>query len=125
MKAVIALFVVVMVSTQPALAQVSDTAGLWRAFAEKVEVGSSLKVRLHNGRTFTATLVQAQPGALLLQPKTRVPVPVQPVTYESIASIERAGNGGIGAGKAAAIGIATGVGAFLATLLIFIAAIDD
>jgi hypothetical protein len=51
MKVVIALFVVVMVSTQPALAQVSDTAGLWRAFAEKVEVGSSLRVRLHDGRS--------------------------------------------------------------------------
>jgi hypothetical protein len=69
--------------------------------------------------------VQAQPGALMLQPKTRVPVPVQPVTYESIASLERVRKGGMGAGKAAAIGIATGVGGFLATLLIFIAAIDD
>jgi hypothetical protein len=129
MKVVIALLVVVMVGTQPALAgelaQVSDTAGLWRSFAEKVEVGSLLKVRLHDGRTFKATLVQAQPGALLLQPKTRVPVPVQPVTYESIASLERVRNGGIGAGKAAAIGIATGVGGFLATLLIFIAAAYD
>ena len=125
MKTVIALFVVVMVSTQPALAQVSDTAGLWRAFAEKLDVGSSLKVRLRDGQKFTATLVQAQPAALLLQPKTRVPVPVQPVTYESIASLERVRGGGIGAGKAAAIGIATGVGAFLATLLIFVAAAYD
>jgi S1-C subfamily serine protease len=125
MKIVIALFVAAMLGAQPVLAQVSDTAGLWRAFAEKVEVGSSLKVRLHDGRKFTATLVQAQPGALLLQPKTRVPVAVQPVPYESIVSIERVRNGGIGAGKAAAIGVATGVGAFFATLLIFIAAIDD
>lgn len=125
MKTVIALFVVVMLSTQPAWAQVSDTAALWRAFAEKVEVGSSLKVRLYDGRKFTATLVHAQPGALLLQPKTRVPVPVQPVAYESIASLERVRNGGIGAGKAAAIGVASGVGAFLATLVIFIAAIND
>ena len=125
MKAVIALFVVVMVSAQPALAQVSDTAALWRAFAEKVEVGSSLKVRLRDGRKFTATLVQAQPAALFLQPKTRVPVPVQPVTYESIASLERVRHDGIGAGKATAIGIATGVGAFFATLLIFIAAAYD
>jgi hypothetical protein len=125
MKTVIALFVVAMFSTQPALAQVSDTAALWRAFAEKVDVGSSLKVRLLDGRKFTATLVQAQPGALLLQPKTRVPVPVQPVTYESILSIERVRHDGVGAGKAAVIGVVSGVGAFLATLVIFIAAIDD
>ena len=125
MKTVIALFVVAMLSVQPLSAQVADTAELWRAFAEKVEVGSSLKVRLHDGRKFTATLVQAQPGALLLQPKTRVPVPVQPVPYESIVSIERVRNGGIGAGKAAAIGVVTGVGAFFATLLIFIAVAYD
>jgi hypothetical protein len=124
MRIVIALFVVVMVSVQPALAQVANTAEVWRAFAEKVDVGSPLKVRLNDGRTFTATLVQAQPGALLLQPKTRVPVPVQPVPYDAILSIERA-RGGIGAGKAAAIGVVTGVGAFFATLLIFIAIAYD
>jgi hypothetical protein len=125
MKTVIVLLVVAMIGTQPALAQVSDTAALWRAFAEKVEVGSLLKVRLNDGQRFTATLVQAQPGALLLQPKTRVPVAVQPVAYESIASLERVRNGGIGAGKAAAIGVASGVGAFFLTLFIFIAAAYD
>jgi hypothetical protein len=125
MKTVIVLLVVAMIGTQPALAQVSDTAALWRAFAEKVEVGSLLKVRLNDGQRFTATLVQAQPGALVLQPKTRVPVAVQPVAYESIASIERVRNGGIGAGKAALIGVASGVGGFLVTLFIFIAASYD
>jgi hypothetical protein len=121
MKSVIVLFVVGMLCVQPAAAQVAETADLWRAFAEKVEVGSAVKVRLHNGQQFTATLVQARPDALLLQPKTRVAVPVQPVAYDSILSIERVRTGGIGPGKAAAIGVATGVGAFLATLLIFVA----
>jgi hypothetical protein len=125
MKTVMALFVAAMLSTQPAMAQVSDTAAVWRAFAERADVGSSVRVRLHDGQKFTATLVQAQAGALLLQPKTRLPVPVQPVAYESIASIERVRNDGVSAGKAAAIGVATGVGAFLATLFIFVAAIDD
>jgi hypothetical protein len=125
MKTVIAVFVVATLSTQPAFAQVADTAALWRSFAENVEVGSLLKVRLSDGRKFTATLVQAQPAALLLQPKTRVPVAVQPVAYESIASLERVRNGGIGAGKAAVIGIVSGVGAFLATLVIFVAAAYD
>ena len=125
MKFVIVLCVVAMIAVQPAAAQVAQTADLWRAFAGKVEVGASVKVRLHDGRKFTATLIQAQHDALLLQPKTRLPVPVQPVLYESIVSIERVRGGGIGAGKAAAIGVATGVGAFLGTLLIFMAAIDD
>jgi hypothetical protein len=121
MKSAIVLFVVGMLGVQPTAAQVVETADLWRAFAEKVEVGSAVRVRLHNGQQFIATLVQARPDAVLLQPKTRVAVPVQPVAYDAILSMERIRTGGIGAGKAAAIGVATGVGAFLATLLIFVA----
>jgi hypothetical protein len=125
MKKMIVLFAVVVLTAHPALAQAANSADLWRTFAGKLEVGASVKVRLDDGRRFTATLVQAQQDALLLQPKTRVPVAVQPVAYETIVSIERVRNGGIGPGKAAAIGVATGVGAFFATLLIFIAASLD
>jgi hypothetical protein len=124
MKSVVRL-IVCLLTIQPAVAQVPDAAAVWRTFAAKVEVGSSVKVRLQDGRAFTATLVEARTDALLLQPRTRVPVPVQPVPYDSIVSIERVRGGGIGAGKAAAIGILTGVGAFFATLVIFVAAIDD
>ena len=125
MKLAIVLSVVVMVAVQPAAAQVAQTAEVWRAFAGKLEVGASVRVRLQDGRKFTATLIQAQDDALLLQPKTRLPVPVQPVPYESIVAMERVRGGGIGAGKAAAIGVVTGVGGFLVTLLIFVAAIND
>ncbi len=123
MKSVARLLVCVLM-VHPAAAQVPDAADVWRTFAAKVEVGSSIKVRLQDGPPFTATLVEAQAGALLLQPRTRVPVPVQAVPYDSIVSIERV-RGGIGPGKAAAIGILTGVGAFFATLVIFVAAIND
>jgi hypothetical protein len=119
------IVVIIFLAVGPAAAQGAETAELWRAFSEKIEVGSAVKVRLHNGQKFTATLVQARSDALLLQPKTRVVVPVQPVPYESIASMERVRSGGVGAGKAAAIGALTGVGAFLGTMLIFIAAISD
>jgi hypothetical protein len=96
MKSAIVLFVVGMLGVQPTAAQVVETADLWRAFAEKVEVGSAVRVRLHNGQQFIATLVQARPDAVLLQPKTRVAVPVQPVAYDAILSMERIRTGGIG-----------------------------
>jgi hypothetical protein len=124
-KTLIAFVLAALVAVSPAMAQTLDNAQLWRSFAEHVEVGTLLKVRLRGGQSFKATLVQAGADALLLQPKTRVPVPVQPVAYDAIASLERERHGGIGAGKAAAIGVGTGVGTFFATLLIFIAAIDD
>src|SRR5687768_13141292 len=87
-------------------------ADVWRTFAEKVDVGSEVRVRLTDGQRFRAVMVAAGEDALMLQPKTRVPVPVQAVPYTAIASLERSGPSGVGAGKAAAIGIATGVGAF-------------
>ena len=63
--------------------------------------------------------------ALVLQPRTRVPVPVQAVPYAAIASLERSQQGNVGAGRAAAIGVATGVGAFFATMAIVLAIVSD
>jgi hypothetical protein len=61
---------------------------------------------------------------VLLQPKTRVPVPIQPVPYGEIVRLEKTRQG-IGAGKAVAIGVATGVGAFFVTLAVMLAAVGD
>lgn len=125
MKTFLALILASLLAAPPVAAQDIDTAQVWRAFAAQVEVGAAVKVRLRDGRTVRATLIEARPDAVLLQPKTRVAVPVQPVAYDAIVAMERERAGGIGPGKAAAIGVATGVGAFFATLLIFLAAIDD
>ena len=97
---------------------------VWRSFAERIEVGTELNVRLSNGQRFRAALVGVRPDSVLLQPKTRVPVPVQAVPYERIERLERTRHG-IGAGKAVAIGVATGVGAFFATLGVLLAAAGD
>jgi hypothetical protein len=97
---------------------------LWRDFASKVAVGSELNVRLRDGQRFRATLIGTREDAVLLQPKTRVPVDVQPVPYEEIASLERHRQGGGGPGKAAAIGVASGAGTFFGILLILLAALD-
>ncbi len=105
-----------------AAAQVTDD--VWRGFAEKMEVGTELNVRLHNGQRFRAMLVDAREDALLLQPKTRVPVPVQAVPYDAVASLERRQHKGMGTGKAVAIGVASGAGAVFAFLAILLATID-
>jgi hypothetical protein len=106
-----------------ASAQVPPDAQLWRTFAEKLDVGTRITVRLHDGRRVSATLVQAGTDALLLQPRTRVPVPVQPVPYDAIASIERE-HGGVSGAKAAAIGVASGAATFAAIFLILLATFD-
>ena len=109
----------------PASLRAQIPADVWRGFAEKIDVGTELTVTLQDGTRFRAMLVGVRADAVLLQPKTRVPVPVQPVAYDAIASMERRKTGGVGAGKAAAIGVASGVGTFFAMLLILVAAVGD
>ena len=109
----------------PRGAQAQIPSDVWRTFAERVDVGSELNVRLQDGTRFRATLVGVRDDAILLHPRTRVTVPVQAVPYGAIASLERRARGGVGAGKAAAIGVATGVGAFFLTMFIVIATVAD
>lgn len=108
----------------PARAAAQVPGDVWRNVVEKIDAGAELDVRLQDGTRFRAILVDVRPDAVLLQPKTRVPVPVQEVPYEAIALIERRSQGGIGAGKAAAIGVAAGVGTFFAIIAILAATLD-
>src|SRR5688572_6158561 len=107
-----------------AFAQTPPQSEIWRAFAQKIDVGTRLRVRLDDGQRVVATLIEANEDGLLVQPRTRVPVPVQRIAYDRIASLERDDARGVGAARAVAIGVASGVGAFLGTLLILIATLD-
>ena len=118
------ILVLVLALIVPAAVHAQAQPDVWRTFASRINVGTQLDVRLRSGQRFRATLIDAREDVVLLQPKTRVPVPVQPVSYESIVSLEQV-KGGIGAGKAAAIGVASGVGAFFATLLFILAVVGD
>lgn len=99
---------------------------VWRAFAQNLDVGHTVTVRLRNGQRFKATLLQVSDEAMTLQPKTRVPVPPQRVPFAEVEAMDvQKGNGGIGAAKALAIGIASGVGTFLGMLAILFATVGD
>ena len=87
-------------------------ADVWRDVATRAGAGSEVQVRLTDGTKFRATLVRVDDSGVMLQPKGRVPVPVQAVPYASIASLEMPRKGGMGAAKAAAIGVAVGAAAF-------------
>jgi len=123
MKVLAVLLMIITLAT-PSLAQTQAQGDIWRAFAQKIDVGTRVKLRLDDGQRVVATLIEANAEGLLVQPRTRVPVPVQRIAYDRIASLERDDTRGMGAGKAVAIGVASGVGAFLGTLLILIATID-
>jgi hypothetical protein len=114
----------VLLVAMPARAQV-DTAEAWRRFAQTLAAGSEVRLRLQSGQSFKATLIEARADAMILQPKTRRPVPVQLVPYDTVTSIERTRKGGMSAARAAAIGVGAGAGAFLAFMLIVIASYAD
>lgn len=109
----------------PAQAAAQAHPDVWREVVSRIDPGTEVNVRLENGTKVRATLLEARPAGVLLQPKTRVPVPVQEVPYTAITMLERRTSGGMGAGKAVAIGIASGAGAFLAILGILVAAYGD
>ena len=115
--------VIAVLAVPPALAA-QATENVWRGFVEKVDVGTELQVRLASGQRFRATLIEVRDEAVLMLPKTRVPVPIQPVPYREIVALERTRHG-MGAGKAAAIGVATGAGTVFAILAILFATLDD
>ena len=125
MKILITLLVVALIA-QPlaAAAQTPDNSQVWKGFAEKLEAGARIKVRLHDGRRVSAMFVQAGEDALLIQPRTRVVVPVQPVPYDTIASIERETPGAMSAAKAAAIGVGAGAATFLGIFVLLLANLD-
>ena len=127
MKAIYRVVTVVLVAALllPHAAAAQAPPDVWRSFAEKIDVGTELNVRLREGARFRAVLVGVREDALLVQPKTRVPVAVQEVPYDAILSLERRRDGGMNGGKAAAIGVAAGVGTFFAALAILSAAFGD
>ena len=116
------VMLVVLVAAQSAIAQTAPD--VWRSFAERLDVGTELTVRLNDGRSFRATLVGVRTDAMLLQPKTRIPVAIQSVPYEEIVRLERA-KPAAGAGKAVAIGVATGVGTFFGILALLYGVVGD
>ncbi len=118
-------FVMTLALLAPASAIAQVSPDVWRGLAQRVDPGTEIDVRLQNGQRFHATLVAVREDAVLLQPKTRVTVPVQAVRYDDIALIERRAQGGMSAGKAVAIGVASGAGTFLAILAILFATFDD
>ena len=100
MSAVLALSM----TSIPASAQ-SNGDSAWRALAEQLEGGVAVDVRLRDGQHFKATFIAARPDAMLVQRKTRIPVSVEQINYDSIASLSRAQTSKLSGGKIAAIAL--------------------
>jgi len=108
----------------PAVAQTTNDGLAWRTLAEKLEGGTAVDVRLGNGRHFKATFIAAHDNAMAVQRKTRVPVPIEQVPYDTIASMSRVQPASLSGAKIAGIALGS-AGAAVGTLfLILLATLD-
>jgi hypothetical protein len=105
---------------------VAQVAGpeIWQSFAEKLEPGTRLKIRLRSGTRFTGTLLLVSSDAITVQPSTRAPVPPQRVPFEEIEVLDVDREKGIGIGKAVAVGAGVAAGAWLALMALAFAVWD-
>jgi hypothetical protein len=114
-----------MITAVLASAVVADaqTRDYWIQYAGKLPIGSTVRVRTNDGKRTTAVLAIVDDTGITISPKTRVPEPPRHIPFDQLAQIEIKQQG-IGAGKAVAIGVASGVGAFFAIMLIILAGVD-
>jgi uncharacterized protein (UPF0303 family) len=106
-------------SAREGFAQSVNEASAWQTVAQKLDAGVTVDVRLRDNQHFKATFIAARADAIVVQRKSRVPVSVEAIAYESIASLARMDATGLSRGKVA--GIAFGAaGATVGALLLFI-----
>jgi hypothetical protein len=108
----------------PASAQTTADTEAWRSLAERLEGGVAVDVRLRDGQHFKATFIAAHPDTMVVQRKTRVPVGVEQIQYEAIASLSRVGRSNMSAGKVAGIALGSAGAAIGVLWLIALATLE-
>ena len=120
---VVYLLVVLLTAPCVLARQRQEPPEVWRAYANKLEAGAFVRVRLKDRTQVRGEFIQATEDAMRVKPKTRIPVSIRDVRFSDIESIERQRDGW-SPGAKVVTGVAIGVGAFLAVAVAVIAAWD-
>jgi hypothetical protein len=124
-KSLVIHLLVLLIAAPPAVAgQRRESPEVWRTFAERLDAGAFVMVRLHDGTTMKGHVIDVAGDALRFKPKTRIPVAIRDLPFADIESIERQ-KPGLSPGSKVLIGIGVGAGAIFGGLLIFLAAVYD
>jgi hypothetical protein len=113
-----------MTTARLAAAQDSSTDVL-RSYVEKLPIGSTVKVRMKEGKGLKGTLMVIESDAIVVKPKTRIARPERRLPLHEIEFVELQERNGSSVAKAVGIGLATGAGAFLGLMLLAVAIIED
>ena len=103
---------------------VDRTPAYWYAYAEKLPIGSTVRIRTTDGKRHTVVLSLVDRDGITVETKSRIPEPARRFPYEQIQQLELKTNNGASMAKAAAVGAAIGAGTFI-TLLALLAASWD
>jgi len=90
-------------------------------YVQRLPAGSKVRVERTDGTSLRGTLMRATDEAIVVQKNTRIPEPPIDVPIARLARVTTE-TGGTSTGKAVAIGIASGLGVFLAILAMIAAA---
>ncbi len=96
----------------------------WYAYASKLPIGATVRVRTADGKRHTAVLALVDQDGIALESKTRIPEPARRVRYTQLLQLELATKNGTSMAKAAAVGAGIGAGFFLVLLAILASSWD-
>ena len=100
---------------------VERTPGYWYAYAEKLPIGATVRVRTTDGKRHNAVLALVDRDGITVELKSRVPEPARRIPYDQIQQLELKTNNGASMAKAAAVGAAIGAGTFVGLLVLLAA----
>src|SRR6188472_3899774 len=89
-KTFVNVTLVLALAAAPLSAQTPSTeVEAWRALARLLGPAAMVVVQLKNGKRIQGTLLQQSEDALVLKPRTRVPVPARTIAFTDVESISR------------------------------------
>jgi len=99
------------------MAQAVSTAEYWQKYTAKLPIGSTIRIRMTDGKRLTAVLAVVDDSSITVEPKTRVPEAPRVIPFDRLQQLELKDAGGSGIGRAVAIGAGIGAATFLGLLL--------
>lgn len=124
-RLIAATLIVTLTSLMAPVRLSAQDASLLQSYVEKLPIGSTVKVKMKQGKGVKGTLMVVEPNAIVVKPKTRIARPERRLPYSDIEFVELQERNGTNIAKSVVIGVATGAGAFLGLILLTVAIIDD
>ncbi len=115
---VVYLLIVVLAAPAAMARQGQEPPEVWQAFAQKLEAGAFLQVRLKDGTKVKGHFIPSSGDTLRLRPKTRIPTAIRDFRFIDIDSIDRQRDGWSPGAK-----VLTGVSVVFGGILLLAAAI--